>query len=391
MSEVSKMSSQPIKLSEYRRAVFGYFFCQGICFASWASRIPTIKENLHLSEGQLGTMLLMLPMGQLFTMALSGKVNTKYGSAKVITIVSIVYALILVSISFANNVYMLAASLLLFGVAGNMASVAVNTQAVAVEKMYGKSIMTVFHGGWSLAGFFGALIGLGTINFHINTTYHFLIIFGLIIINTIWNVRYLVPPIEHASAAGKKVKFRPDSILIQLGIVGFFSMATEGAMFDWTGVYFKDVVKSPASLVILGYTSFMIMMATGRFLGGLLITKLGNRKVLVISGLLMFIGMMMSVLFPFVVTSSIGFMLVGLGVACCVPTVYSLAGTHPSIPPSMAIALVSSISFLGFLMGPPLIGYIAELSSLRWSFTLFSMFGLAMVVMMFVSSYFKKS
>ena len=128
MSEVSKMSSQSIKLSEYRRAVFGYFFCQGICFASWASRIPTIKENLHLSEG---------------------KINTKYGSAKVITIVSILYALILVSISFATNVYMLAASLLLFGVAGNMASVAVNTQAVAVEKMYGKSIMTVFHGGWS--------------------------------------------------------------------------------------------------------------------------------------------------------------------------------------------------------------------------------------------------
>ncbi|MGV4414401.1 MFS transporter [Chryseobacterium sp. T1] len=168
-------------------------------------------------------------------------------------------------------------------------------------------------------------------------------------------------------------------------------MATEGAMFDWTGVYFKDIVKSPASLVILGYTSFMIMMATGRFLGDFLITKLGKRKVLITSGILMFVGMMLSVLFPYVVTSTIGFMLVGLGVACCVPTVYGLAGKHPTIPPGMAIALVSSISFLGFLMGPPLIGYIAELSSLRWSFTLFSFFGLGMVVMMFFSSYFKKS
>lgn len=380
-----------VSIIRYRTAVFGYFFCQGLGFASWASRIPTIKEALGLSEGQLGAMLLMLPLGQLFTMPLSGKLVTKYGSAKVISVVSILYALILLSISFASNIYMLAASLFLFGIAGNMGSISVNTQAVAVEKMFRKSIMTSFHGGWSLAGFFGALIGLLTINFHLNTTYHFLIILSLVLINTFWNIKYLVPKVEHASSNAEKIKFKPDAILIQLGIVGFFSMATEGAMFDWTGVYFKDVVKSPTSLVILGYTSFMIMMATGRFLGDFLITKLGKRKVLIISGLLMFVGMMTSVLFPYVATSTIGFMLVGLGVACCVPTVYSMAGKHPSIPPGMAIALVSSISFLGFLMGPPLIGFIAEIFGLRWSFTLFSVFGLAMVVMMFTNSYFKKS
>ncbi|MGX9985431.1 MFS transporter [Soonwooa purpurea] len=380
-----------VSIIRYRTAVFGYFFCQGLGFASWASRIPSIKEALGLSEGQLGAMLLMLPLGQLFTMPLSGKLVTKYGSAKVISVVSILYALILLSISFASNIYMLAASLFLFGIAGNMGSIAVNTQAVAVEKMFRKSIMTSFHGGWSLAGFFGALIGLLTINFHLNTTYLFLIILSLVLINTFWNIKYLVPKVEHASSNAEKIKFKPDAILIQLGIVGFFSMATEGAMFDWTGVYFKDVVKSPTSLVILGYTSFMIMMATGRFLGDFLITKLGKRKVLIISGLLMFVGMMTSVLFPYVSTSTIGFMLVGLGVACCVPTVYSMAGKHSSIPPGMAIALVSSISFLGFLMGPPLIGFIAEIFGLRWSFTLFSVFGLAMVVMMFTSSYFKKS
>jgi len=380
-----------ITKSRYRTAVFGYFFCQGICFASWASRIPSIKEALNLSEGQLGTMLLMLPLGQLFTMPLSGKVVTKFGSGRVIAIVSLIYALILLSVSFATNIYMLAGSLFMFGIAGNMGGIAVNTQAVGVERLYGKSIMTSFHGGWSLAGFIGALIGLLTINLHINTTGHFLIILGLVIVNTIWNARFLVPKEEPEGDQKQKAKFKPDSILIQLGIVGFFSMATEGAMFDWTGVYFKDVVKSPTSLVILGYTSFMIMMASGRFLGDYLIMKLGKQKVLIISGILMFIGMMMSVLFPYVVTSTIGFMLVGLGVACCVPTVYSLAGKHPTIPPGMAIALVSSISFLGFLMGPPLIGYIAELSSLRWSFTLFSFFGLGMVVMMFFSSYFKKS
>ncbi len=386
-----KMNTPEISISKsrYRASVFGYFFCQGICFASWASRIPTIKDYLHLSEGQLGTMLLMLPLGQLFTMSISGKIVTKLGSAKVIKIISLLYALILCSIAFASNVYMLGSSLFLFGIAGNLASISVNTQAVGVERMYGKSVMTSFHGGWSLAGFCGALIGLLTINMHVSTVIHFFIIFGLVVVNTIFNARYLIPKSEPKDKEHAKIKFKPDSILFQLGVVGFFSMATEGAMFDWSGVYFKDVIKSPSSLVILGYTSFMIMMASGRFLGDKMIMKFGNKKVLIISGALMFIGMISSVLFPYVVTSTLGFMLVGLGVACCVPTVYSLAGKHPRIPPGMAIAIVSSISFLGFLMGPPLIGYIAELFGLRWSFTLFSMFGLAMVVMASMSKLFE--
>lgn len=380
--------STPSKL-RYRISIFGYFFCQGICFASWASRIPTIKQALNLSEAQLGTMLLMLPLGQLFTMPLSGKMVTKYGSAKVIAFVSIIYALIMFSISFATNVYMLGASLLLFGIAGNLGNISVNTQAVAVENMYKKSIMTAFHGAWSLAGFVGALIGLLTINFGVNITYHFLIILGLVVLNTIFNVKYLIPKKENSATEKEKTKFKPDSILIQLGIIGFFSMATEGAMFDWSGVYFQDIIKSPESMVVLGYTSFMIMMATGRFIGDYLISQLGKKKVLIVSGAMMFLGMITSVLFPYIIPSTLGFMLVGLGVACCVPTVYSLAGKHPTIPPGMALALVSSISFLGFLMGPPLIGYIAELSNLKWSFTLFSLFGLAMMVMIMTSKLFK--
>ena len=160
-------------------------------------------------------------------------------------------------------------------------------------------------------------------------------------------------------------------------------------MFDWSGVYFKDIVNAPTSLIVLGYTSFMIMMASGRFLGDYLIMKLGTKKVLIVSGILMFLGMILSVIFPVVIAATIGFMMVGVGVACCVPIVYSLAGKHPTIPPGMAIALVSSISFLGFLLGPPLIGYIAEFFGLRWSFTLFSLFGLAMVVIMMTSQLFK--
>lgn len=368
------------KRNRIRIAVSLFYFCQGLAFASWASRIPIIKEQLNLTEGQLGTILLMLPIGQLLTMALSGKLVSTYGSAKVLRIVAIIYSIILCSIGFAKNAYELGAILLLFGVIGNMCNIAVNTQGVAAEGVFKKSIMSSFHGAWSIAGFTGALIGLLTMNLGIDTLTHFLIILGLVIFNTLMNYKYLVP--GKAKETEKTSFFsKPDASLVQLGIIGFFSMATEGAMFDWSGVYFKDIVHAPENVVIVGYASFMVTMAAGRFIGDFVIAKLGRKTTLQLSGLLMFLGMMASVLFPSFWICTFSFMLVGLGVACIVPTVYSLAGKNKAVSSGVALAMVSSISFLGFLMGPPLIGYIAELFDLRYSYALFSLFGLMMFIM----------
>ena len=152
-------------------------------------------------------------------------------------------------------------------------------------------------------------------------------------------------------------------------------------MFDWSGVYFQDIVKAPQNLVVVGYASFMVMMAIGRFVGDYFISKYGKQRILQISGILMFSGLMLSVFFPQFIVCTIAFMMVGLGVACNVPTVYSVAGKNKNVNPGVALAMVSSISFLGFLMGPPLIGYIAEVSDLRYSYALFACFGLIMVFM----------
>ncbi|WP_149915155.1 MFS transporter [Sphingobacterium cavernae] len=363
-----------------RIAVSLFYFCQGLAFSSWASRIPTLKENLQLTEAQLGTILLMLPVGQLVTMALSGKLVTKYGSANVLRIVAIIYALILCTIGVATNALQLAVILFTFGVVGNMCNIAVNTQGIAAEKIFQKSIMSSFHGAWSIAGFTGALIGLLTMNIGIDTLPHFIIILFLIIVNTLLNHKHLV---QGKPEQKEKRSFfsRPEKSLVQLGIIGFFSMATEGAMFDWSGVYFKDIVGAPANLVIVGYASFMIMMATGRFIGDYVISRLGRKRTLQISGILMFIGLMLSVLFPQFWLCTFAFMLVGIGVACNIPTVYSLAGQNKKIPSGVALAMVSSVSYLGFLLGPPLIGYIAEIFSLRYSYGLFAFFGLLMFLM----------
>lgn len=364
-----------------RLAVSMFYFGQGLGFATWASRIPTIKADLALSEAQLGTILLMLPIGQLLTMPLSAALVNKYGSGRLLPKAAVMYGLILILIAFAGNAWMLGLALFLFGIFGNLSNISVNTQGVLAEDIYGRSIMSSFHGAWSLAGFTGALLGLLALNLQLSTPVHLLSVVALFVLNILIHKKHLVMDAPKVGSLEKKPKFKPDSLIIQLGVIGFFSMATEGAMFDWSGVYFSDVVHAPEKLVTLGYASFMIMMALGRFMGDAVIRRLGRQRTLQISGCMMFVGMLVSVLYPNIWVCTFAFMLVGLGVACNVPTIYSVTGKHTTIPAGVALAMVSSISFLGFLMGPPLIGYIAELSSLRYSFMLFSGFGLMLFIL----------
>ncbi len=367
----------PENKQRIRLAVSLFYFGQGLAFASWASRIPIIKAQLELTEAQLGTVLLMLPIGQLITMPLSGKLVGKYGSHRLMPFGALLYLLVLCSISFAQNAWHLGGALLLFGIIGNICNISVNTQGVLAERMYQKSIMSSFHGAWSIAGFTGALIGLATLNFQVSTSVHFYIVTGMMLLNILLNRSYLLQDLS-GTAEKKSFSFKPDRLLISLGVIGFCSMATEGAMFDWSGVYFHDIVKAPDSLTTLGYAAFMVMMATGRFIGDAVISRIGRQRTLQISGILMFVGMMSAVVFPQLIFCTLAFMLVGLGVACNVPSVYSVAGTHKTISSGVALAMVSSVSYLGFLMGPPLIGYIAEILDLRYSFGVFACFGLLM-------------
>ena len=152
-------------------------------------------------------------------------------------------------------------------------------------------------------------------------------------------------------------------------------------MFDWSGVYFKDVVKAQGYYVSLGYAAFMITMAIGRFAGDKLAEKFSRKKMVQVSGVLIFCGMMLAVLLPQIITATIGFLLVGFGVSSIVPLLYSTAGKASKAPSGIAIATVSSIAFLGFVMGPPFIGYIAELAGLQYSFMTIAFLGLGISYM----------
>ncbi|MBF4506422.1 MFS transporter [Flavobacterium sp. JLP] len=371
-------------LNRIRFAVGMFYFGMGLSFATWASRIPDIKTALHLTEGDLGSILFALPMGQLVIMPFSGKMVTKFGSHRILIFSLIMYVLCLANLGLATTALQLSLGLFLFGLFGNLANIAVNTQGVYTEVLFRKTIMSSFHGMWSFAGFTGALVGLGMLALNLSPLHHFLIVGVVVVLMVVFNFKFLVKAkekLQHKNSEKKKLFTKPDTALIWLGVIGFCSMASEGVMFDWSGVYFKDIVQAPGPLVVLGYTSFMIMMASGRFLGDGLINRFGRERVMQISGVMISAGLFTAVFLPYIIPCTIAFMAVGLGVATIVPTVYSMAGKNPTVPPGEALTIVSSVSFLGFLMGPPVIGHIAQNFGLQFSFAFIGIFGVLIAFM----------
>ncbi|MDN3677466.1 MFS transporter [Flavobacterium paronense] len=370
-------------LKRVRIATSLFFFGMGFCFSTWASRIPDIKSMLHLSEAGLGTLLFALPIGQLLGMPISGKIVTKYGSRTISIIGLLLYAFSLVLLGLATIKLELAIGLFLFGFFANLCGIAINTQGVYTQQLFEKPITGSFHGSWSLAGFCGALLSLLMLALKLSPFKHFIIAFVLILLIIVFNYKFIVKTEVKKQEEQSSYSFfkNPDTTLIWLGIICFCCMASEGIMFDWSGVYFKEIVKAPGALVALGYTTFMISMASGRFLSDVLVHKYGNKKVLLISGIVISAGLYSAVLFPYLIPCTIAFMVVGLGVSNVVPIIFNIAGNNEKVPTGIALTIVSSISFLGFLIGPPLIGFIAEMTSLKYSFAIIGVFGIFITVL----------
>lgn len=364
-----------------RIAVSALFFLTGFCFFSWATRIPDIQQKLHLSEGQLGGLLLALPIGSLLSMPAAGALVGKYGSRHILLVFGLLYGLILPTLGLAGETWILFVLLIVFGFCGNIANIAVNTQAVFVEKMYGRSVMASFHGLWSSGGLAGSLLAWGMQKWHVLPYQHFLVSMVIVFIILAVNINHVVRhDYQNSEGEEKQPLFvLPDKFLLILGIIAFASMICEGAMFDWSGVYFRKVIH--VNIAVVGTNAFMSTMASFRFLADYLKLRFGVKRVLQLSGGLIAGGLLLAVIFPNFTTAIIGFLMVGAGVSSVVPLVYSAAGRSTTMTPGMALAAVSTIGYLGFLFGPVLIGLVAQLSSLRASFFLIALMGLSIAVM----------
>lgn len=391
-----------------RIAVSSLFFLTGLCFASWGSRIAAIQQSLHMSDGGLGTALLALPIGSVLSMPVAGYMIARFGSRHVLMVAAVCYAIILPTLGLAQAPWQLFCILMLFGFAGNMANIAVNTQAVAVEALYGRTIMASFHGLWSLAGFTGASIGAFMAGQGIAPYQHFLLITAIAVVIVVVSAKYTVAhtavkekPKRLPSVEGQpqlstikkirlwvlktQVKLRGLWSLVMalriLGVIAFCSMICEGTMFDWSVVYFKKVILAPDGRAGIGLSAFMCTMASFRFVADWLTTRMGHRKVLQLSGILTASGLLIAVALPYFVTGVFGFLLVGAGVSSVVPLVYSAAGKSKKAEPGVALATVSTVGYLGFLMGPPLIGFVAQASSLVISFSIIAVMGACIAIM----------
>jgi MFS family permease len=331
-----------------RSAVGVFFFISGFNFAAWAARIPALQKQLHLNDAELGTVLAALPTGLMITMPLAGTVLSKISSRYVMLISAVLYTLLLCLLATATTFWEAVLILFLFGASRNFFNISVNTQSIGVQALYIKSIVTTFHGIWSLAALFGAAISFLMISANVTMLNHFLIVASISLILMLLVFKNTL--LHDKKSSSNKVAFAlPDRPLIQLGLIGFVSMVCEGTMSDWSGIYFSKVLMVPDALVTTGYVAYLTAMVIGRFAGDWLVNKIGAKRLLQLSSIIITTGFFISVFLPYIITAAFGFVCIGFGVSCIMPLVFSITPKISTLSTGSAVAAISTVSYLGFL------------------------------------------
>ena len=344
-----------------RKATLTMFFINGFVLSSWVPHIPLVKDRMNLGDGMLGIALLAIAAGAIVFMPLSGRWSTRFGSDWVTRFSALLFCVVLPLPIFVSNFTILLFVLFLFGACNGIMDVAMNTQAVAIEKEYGKPIMSSFHGFFSLGGLSGAGLGGLLLSTGLNPKVHVVSISILSVVITLFAIRFLLPQKEQAPSS----KFvMPPGPLRALAVLAFLSLLSEGAIMDWSTVYIKTVLNTGIGMASAGYAVFSLMMAAGRFAGDRMVAKLGAVVITRMTALIAASGLALALLIPSPLCSIIGFGLVGLGLSNLIPVLFRAAGKTPGVAPSISISAVATAGYFGFLAGPPLIGFIAEWVSL---------------------------
>jgi MFS family permease len=345
-----------------------YFFISGFGYAAWAARIPAIRQDFNLSDSMLGTLLFAMPVGLLCTLPVTNYLLGKYSSRSIMLFGSLAFNVALFVTGFADSIWQLAVLLFCFGSSRNLLNLSMNANAVGVQKLFDKSIITSFHGIWSVAGFSGAILGYAMTSFEIGLRWHFAIVSLIMSVLTIYFSQYIL--YERPEKSKKTLFTLPEKRLLRFAFIVFICMACENTMYDWSGVYFQKAMHTSQSMATAAFSVYMIAMTLGRFLGDRVVNRIGAAKTLYYCALILTAGFVIAVLFPYPATGFFGFLLCGFGVSCVSPLVFSLAGRTANLGSATALASISSISYLGFLMVPPLVGFISEGAGIRIAFAI---------------------
>ncbi|MEU7984789.1 MFS transporter [Streptosporangium canum] len=354
----------PRQAANARRAVSFFFILLGTVSGAWAARIPAVKHDLGLSDGQLSYGLLAVAAGLVVGMRFAGRLTDHFGSARVLTPAGIATALAVIPPGYAPTLPLLITTLFLYGLINASLDVSMNAHGAEVERAYGRPIMSSFHGVFSVGGLIGAGIGglSAWLGLSAATT---LAATGLpLALICLHARRHLLPTRPAAPATTTPARPRWSSWIVLMGVVAFAGLVGEGAAVDWTAVYLFEDLGAPQSVAALGFAVFSAAMTAGRFAGDHLAQRLGPVRLVRYCGLLAALGLSIALLIGRVPIAIAGFALFGLGLATIVPQVFSAAANHDPAHAGQAIAQVATVGYAGLVAGPAVIGGAAEIIGL---------------------------
>lgn len=363
------------------RALGLSLFTLSILLGSWVTRIPDVKASLALNEAQLGIALLGISIGGLLAMPFTPFLIKRLGTGKTLVLSNFAYCILPVLPVFAPSLFLLILALAIVGAVGGILDVSANAAVVTVEKNQKIAIMSACHGMFSLGGMIGGIIGSIMAGWGVAPWLHILSIgILMIIVNIIITPTLLKIPEPEANPEGGAIFSLPKRALLGLAITAFCIMVGEGAVADWSAVYLEDTLKSNAFLVGMGFAAFNLTMMLGRFFGDQVIAAVGSSVIVKWGIIIGVIGAGVAVMTnqPFI--AILGFALIGLGFSVIVPIIFRAAANVPGVPSELGVASVSTTGFLGFLIGPPAIGFVAEEFGLRM--------GLGLVLVLSVIAFF---
>jgi len=355
-----------------RAATYAIFFGDGLGFGVWAGHIPIFRQKFHLGDVQLSVALFAVALGAIVAMPIVGHRLRRFGSRALTGLCTSLYAIAIACLALAPSYPLFVLGTALFGACKGSLDVSINAQAVGVESAYGRPIMSSFQAAWSVGGLAGAALAGAALHSGFVAEENLAAAGAFILVIALFSVRYLI---RERAAGQTSMLVWPDKALLSVAAFTFLALFSEGTMADWSGVYLRTVIGAPLSTAALGYASYSLAMAGGRFLGDRLLSALGPILLLRFSGLSAAAGLALALLIrtPEVVIA--GFILVGFGLSNLVPILFGSAGRHKAgVGPG--IAAVTTIGYFGFLVGPPLIGILASVLGLPAALSLVIVFGL---------------
>jgi len=352
-------------VSPARIAVKLIFFINGFVHANLATRFPRIQEIFSIDNGSLGFVLLSSSLGALAAMPFTGWLIIRNGSRKITIISVFAYCMFVPLIPLMPELAGLFIIFFVMGLTAGMLDISMNSQAVMVEQQYGKPIMTSFHALFSIGMVAGA--GCGALFIKLNTTLfiHLSIIIAISIAGAIWARYNLIHDKPSEKKIGEPAFRLPNAAMISIGVIAFCCMLGEGAMADWSTNYMENIAHASKALAPIGLSAFALAMTIGRIFGDSARARFGDRKLIMICGLIATTGIIFTMIFIHPYAVIFGLFITGVGLSSVVPIAYSIAGNTKDLPAGVGLAMVTTVGYSGFLFGPPLIGLIADWQSLR--------------------------